>query len=147
MGEDGGKTKTLTWDQAQEKIRKRYEHTETIVFDFGDGDHVEFVVRGLTPTQYDRFEKHVSKMIEKRQLDAKKYRNINFRNQMKEDDNDEVVTYAANYFIAHGVVEAPDGFKADETTISELPPILKSTLADTIDGLTNLGIEVKDGFR
>lgn len=147
MDEDGGKPKTLTWDQAQAKIKERYEHTETIVFDFGDGSEVKFVVRGLTPQEYERFEKHVSKMVERKQLDAKKYRNINFRNVRKDEDEDEVVTYAAHYFIRHGIVESPEGFKPDDKTLSELPPILKSSLADTIDGLTNLGIEVKDGFR
>lgn len=137
----------MDWKEAQAKIKKRYETTEVIPFDFGDGSVVEFEVRGLKPAEYEGFERKVSKVAEQKQIDAKKYRNINFRKEPKDDDEDTIVSMAKQYFIKHGLVGAPDGFEPTQEQIDELPPVIKATLADTIDELTNLGIETKEGFR
>lgn len=138
--------KRMDWTTAQNKIKQRYDKTETIEFDFGDGTFVEFTVRGLTATEYERFESKLSDMAEQKQIDAKKMQKINFRQEPEGEDDTAIVNFAKRYYIKHGVVDAPEGFEATDEQISQLPPPIKSGLADAVDQLTNLGIETKQGF-
>ena len=138
--------KAMDWATAQDKITERYEKTETLEFDFGDGSFVEFKVRGLSASEYERFESKLSSMAEQKQIDAKKMAKINFRQEPDGDDETAIVNFAKKYYIKHGIVESPEGFKATDEQIAKLPPPIKSGLADAVDQLTNLGIETKQGF-
>lgn len=136
----------LSWDDAKQKIDDRRQRTETLTFDFGDNSIVEFTVRGLTVDEYDQFEDEASGLVEDREINKQKMQEIDFQGKAETETEKRVTTFAKEFYLKHGIVDGPEGFKATDKEIKELPPNIKNGLADAIDELTNLGIEQKQGF-
>jgi len=148
-----GLPRMLNWDEASKQIETRRQRTETQRYNFGDGTYMEFTYRGLTPREKNLIDSKMSedekKIIRAEMMKKKRGGRVSFRELPTEDNS---LKWTIDQYLYHGITAGPPGFIHTDKSeymreLGILPDHVRTDLVDRIDIMSDLDIEIEEGFR
>jgi len=147
MSEEEKKREELKdFDDVDEILEERQGQEKVMEFDLG-GKYFEVVVRGLKRKEWEKFEDEISSRFSGEAVNEWSERNkYGFEEDEEIDDprQKKIMKYAKRFYFEHGIVESPDNF--DIEMAQKYPAIIYHEITNTINDLSNLGVESEESF-
>ena len=162
MLEEELKEREIGWEESQQIIDERMNKEVRRDFFVKKGDEklkMSYYVRALTPDERDAVDALAAKEYkdvvkdELRQGARGGKRNVHDRRRkdLREtpstDEEKRALSSVKEEHIWFGLVKGPDGFVKTKENVRKLPAVIKTDLADTIDKLSELGVDDEADFR